>query len=119
MSFQPQERGLTTPTRGLLESEPELHELSAKFAFASRFLACWASCHCHCTGFSSHSASTVGAFTELGFCCAWPLSRRGRAEVVSARLDPSHGTINVRRMCDFLGFVSLQQQFEVMDRSVL
>ena len=27
--------------------------------------ACWASCHLHCTGFYSHSASTVGAFEEL------------------------------------------------------
>ena len=70
-------------------------------------------------GFSLHSASTMRAFAELGFCCAWPLPRRGRAEVVSARLDPSHGTINVRRVCNFLGFVSLQQKFEMMDRPVL
>ena len=81
--------------------------------------ACWVSCHFHCTGFSSHSASTLGAYIKLGFCCAWPLSPGGWAEVVSARLNLSHGTIEVRGVCNFLGSVSLQQKLEGVDRPVL
>ena len=72
MSFQPQEGGFPTPTRGLLESETEPHEFSDEFVFAVLGLACWASCHFHCAGFSLSLTSTVGAFAELGFCCAWP-----------------------------------------------
>ena len=37
-------------------------------------------------------------------------------EVVSARLNPSHGTIGVRGVCNFLGSVSSQQKFEAMDQ---
>ena len=37
-------------------------------------------------------------------------------EVVSARLNPSHGTIGVRGVCNFLGSVSSQQKFEVTDQ---
>ena len=33
MSFKPYGRGLPTPTRGLLESATELHELPAEFVF--------------------------------------------------------------------------------------
>ena len=40
-------------------------------------------------------------------------------EVVSARLNPSHGTIGVRGVCNFLGSVSSQQKFEAMDIKTL
>ena len=60
-----------------------------------------------------------GSFTELGSCCAWPPPCGGRAEVVSARLNPSHGTIDVRGVCNFLDSVSLKQKFEAMDRRAL
>ena len=43
----------------------------------------------------------------------------GRIEVVSARLNPSHGTIDVRGVCHFLGSVSSQQKSEVMDVKAL
>ena len=61
----------------------------------SWFPACWASCHFHYVGFSLHSASTMGAFTELGFCSAWLLPHGGQAKVVSARLNLNHGTMDV------------------------
>ena len=82
----------------------------------SQFPARWASCHFHCIGFSSHSASTTWAFAELGFCCAWPLPHRGRAGVVSTRLNPSHGTRYVTGVCNFLNSVLPQQKFEVVDQ---
>jgi len=69
--------------------------------------------------FFSHSASTTGAYIKWGFCCVWPLPHRGWAEVVSAGLNPSHGTIDVRGICNFLSSVSLQQKFEGMDGPVL
>ena len=119
MSFQPSEQGPPTLTRGLLESETEPCELSAKFVFAVRFPARWASWHFPSAGFSLHSAFTAGAFTVLGLRCAWPLPRGGQAEVVSARLNPSHGTIDVRGVCNFLGSVSSQQKFEATDGQVL
>ena len=83
------------------------------------FPAQWASCHFHCAGFSLCSASTVGALTKLGFCCAQPLPRGSRAEVVSAKLNPGKGTIYVRGVYNFLGSVLLQQKFEAMDGPVL
>ena len=55
----------------------------------------------------------------LGFLCAWPLPRGGQADVVSARLNPSHGTIDVRGVCNFLGSASSQQKFQVTDGQVL
>ena len=58
------------------------------------------------------SASTTGAFAELGFCCAWPRPRGDQAEVISARLDPRNGTMYVGGLCNFLGSVSPQQKFE-------
>ena len=61
----------------------------------SQFPARCASCHFCCTGFSSCLASTVEDFAELGSCCCWPPSCGGQAEVVSARLNLSHGTIGV------------------------
>ena len=38
----------------------------------------------------------MGALAELGSCCAWPPPCMGRADVVSARLNPSHGMVDVR-----------------------
>ena len=61
----------------------------------------------------------MGAFTKLGSCCAWPPPRGGHAEVVSARLNPSHSTVDVRGVCNFLGSVSSQQKFEVTDVKAL
>ena len=83
------------------------------------FPARWASCHFLCTGFSLHSPSTVGDITELDFCRAWPLPHGGWAEVVSARLNPSHSTMYVRGVCSFLCSVSPQQKSEVMDGPVV
>ena len=82
----------------------------------SCFPSCCASCHFHWAGFSSCSASTVGAFTELGFCCVWPLPCRGQTEVVSASLNLRNGTIYVGRVCNFLSSVLPQQKFEARDR---
>ena len=70
-------------------------------------------------GFLLKSTPTVGAFSKLGSYCAWPPPCRGRAEVVSARLNPSHSTIDVRGVCNFLGSVSSQQKFEVTDVKAL
>ena len=81
----------------------------------SWFPVCWASCHFRGTGFSLCSASTAGTFTELGFCCVWPPPHRGRAEVVSARLN-LNGTRDVRCMCNFLSSVSPQQRFKMADQ---
>ena len=100
-------------------SETELCELSLSLFLLSWFPAGWASFPFHCAGFSLLSASTMGAFTELGFCCAWPLLYGGQAEVVSARLNPRYGTIDFGGVCNFLGSVSLQQKIEAMDGSVL
>ena len=85
----------------------------------SQFPAAWAPCHFPCTGFSSHSASTMAAFSKLGFYCVWPPPCGGWAEVVSARLNLNHSTTDVRGVCNFLSSVSLQQKFEAMDASVL
>ena len=82
----------------------------------SWFPACLGSCHSHCTGFSSHSSSTMRAFPKLGFCCAWPL---GWANVVSVRLNPRYITIYVRGICNFLSSVSLQQNLEAKGGPVL
>ena len=65
---------------------------------------------------SLRSASTARAFAELGSSCAWPPPYRGQAEVVSARLNLSHSTIDVRGVCNFLGSVSTQQKFEAADQ---
>ena len=85
----------------------------------SWFPALWASYHFCCAGFSSRSASTERAFTELGFCWAWPPPRTCWAEVVTARLNPRNGTIDVRGVCNFLSSVLPQQKFEALDRPVL
>ena len=101
-----------------MESETEPHELSAEFVFCcpSWFPAHWASYRPPCAGFSYCSTSTVGAFAELGSCCAWPPLCRGHAEVVSARLNWRHGTIDVGRVCNFFCSVSSQQKFEMTDQ---
>ena len=54
----------------------------------------------------------MGAFAKLGFCCAWPPPCKGHAKVVSARLNPSYGTIYIGGVCNFLGSVLSQQKFE-------
>ena len=77
----------------------------------------WASCHVPSASFSLRSASTAGAFAKVGFCRAWPPPCRGHAEVVSARLNLKNGTMDDGGVCDFLGSVSPQQKFEVMDQT--
>ena len=83
-------------------------------SFLSWFPARWSSCHFHCTGCPSPSASTAWAFTELDFCCAWCLPHWGQAEVVSARLNLRHSTRYVLGVCNFLGSVSLEQRFDMV-----
>ena len=80
----------------------------------SWFPACLSSCRLPCAGFSSRSA-----FTKVGFCCGWPPLHRGRVEVVSARLNLSHGTIYVGGVCNFLISVSSRQKFEAMDGPII
>ena len=70
-------------------------------------------------GFFLHSASTMGAFTKLGFCCAWSLPHGGQADVVSSRLNPRNSTRYVRGVCNFLCSDLPQQQFEATDGPVL
>ena len=98
MSLQSWEQGPPILTGGLLESETEPRELSAELVF------------CY-PGFQ-HAGLLVTS-PELGFLgvllLLWELHRVGlllclasslwgRTEVVSARLNPSHGTIDVRQM---------------------
>ena len=99
-------------TRGLLESETGSCELPAEFVF-------------HCPSFqhggpslrwvSSSSASSVGA------SLSWAPAVLGlfHAEVVSARLYPSHGTIDVTRVYVPRFFVSSQQRFGATDIKAL
>ena len=57
---------------------------------------------------------------ELGFCGAWLLPHRSLgAKVVSARLKPRNGTIDVRGVCNFFTSLLLQQKFEAMDGPLL
>ena len=60
-----------------------------------------------------------GRFCQFGLLLCLASSLRRRAEVVSARSNPSHGTIDVRGMCNFLGSVSSQQKFEATDVKAL
>ena len=78
----------------------------------SQFPACWDSSHWTFFMFSLH----CGISCQVGFCCAWPLPCGGWAKVVSARLNPRHGTIYVGCVCNFLGCVSPQQRFEMVDQ---
>ena len=98
-------------TRGLLESETRPRELSAEFVFRCPGFQhdgplCWA---------SSPSASSVGA------SLSWAPVVLGlfHAEVVSARLYPSHGTIDVTRVYVPQFFVSSQQRFGATDIKAL
>ena len=84
-----------------------------------QFPACCASCHFPCAGFFSCSASTTGAYADLGSCCAWFPPCGGHTEVVSGRLNPRNSTIDVGEICNFLSSVSLQQKFETTDWPVL
>ena len=116
MSFQPQGQGPPTLTRGLLESETELHELFAKFVFVVpvsstqgflSLLLCWVS-----FAFSFHHMS----FQQVGLLLG----------LVSTSLGPSWGCFSqvtfetwhphVRGVYNFLGSVSLQQRFEIADQ---
>ena len=79
-------------TGGLLESETEPCELSAEFAF-------------HCPGFQQDETFPVLGFLhvlllprELSLSWAPALLGLFCAEVVSARLNPSQGTIDVKRV---------------------
>ena len=88
-----------------------------------QFPACWASCHFPCAVFPVFSFY-CGSFHWVGLLlCLASASGRGRgggqAEIVSARLNPRINTIYVRRVCNVLGSISLQQTFEVTDRPVL
>ena len=78
-----------------------------------------ASWYFFCAGFSFRSAFTAGAFAKLGFSCGWPPLHRGRAKVVSARLNLSHGTIYLGGVCNFLGSDSSRQKFEATDGPML
>ena len=108
MSLQPQQRGPPTLTGGLLESETELRGLSAEFIF-------------HCPGFKHHGPSPALGFLHAlllpGASLSWAPAALDLfcAEVVSARLNPSHGTIDVRRVYAPQFFVSSQQKFGVTD----
>ena len=55
----------------------------------------------------------------MDFCCGWPLPCGGRAKVISARLNLSHGTRDVGGVCNFLGSVLPQQKFELTGEPVL
>ena len=98
MSLQQQERGPPTLTGGLLESETELHELSAEFLS-------------YCPSFQ-HDGLLVTS-PVVGFLHVWLLPRElllswfllclvsslwDHTEVVSARLNLSHDAIDVRRV---------------------
>ena len=108
-------------------SEPEISRnlrLSHVSFLLSLFLlswlpAQWVSRHFHRAGFSPRPTSTTGAFSELGFCCAWPPPQGGRAEVVSTRLNLRNSTMYVSGVCYFLSSTSPQQKFEAMDGPVL
>ena len=41
---------------------------------------------------------------------------RGQVEVLSARLNPRHGTRYVEGVCNFLSSVSPQQRYEMVDQ---
>ena len=66
------------------------------------FPAHWASCQFLCAAFSLREASTMGAFTKLGFCYAWSLPHGGQADIVSARLNLRNSTRDVRECVLFL-----------------
>ena len=81
----------------------------------SAFPARLASCHFHCSGFASSSASTMGPFTKLGFCCTWLLPRGGQTRGCFSRLKSEKQHHHVQGACNFFGSVLPQQKFEAMD----
>ena len=100
---------------GLLESETLPRELSAEFVLAVPFAStlgflslplCWVFfmfSFCH------------RSFRRVGLLLCFASALRGRTEVVSARLNPRNGTIDVGGACNFLGSVLPQQKFDAMD----
>ena len=62
--------------------------------------------------FNFHDVS----FCQVGSCCVWYLLHWGQAEVILVRLHPGHSTRYLRGMWNFLGSVSLQQRFEMVDQ---
>ena len=103
-------------TGGLLESEAELHELSAEFVF-------------RCPGLQHDGP--LGTSLALGFLrfllqpwevsLSWAPAVLGlfHAEVVSARLYLSHSTIDVMRVYVPWFFVLSQQRFGATDIKAL
>ena len=103
MSLQPEERRPLTLTGGLLGSETGPRGLSAVPVSSTMGVPLrWV---------SSPFASSAGALLS------WAPAVLGlfHAEVVSARLNPSHGTIDVTRVSVPQFFVSSQRRFGVMD----
>ena len=103
---------------GLLEFVTEPFELLPEFSAVLVFST---------LGFLSLSLSWVfvtfnfhcGSFHWVGLLRCLAFSLRGRAEVVSARLNPRNGTLDVGGVCDFLCSVSSRQKFEARDRPEL
>ena len=107
MSLQPEERGPLTLTGGLLGSETGPRGLSAVPVSSTMGVPLrWV---------SSPFASSAGALLS------WAPAVLGlfHAEVVSARLHPSHGTLDVTRVYVPRFFVSSQQRFGVTDIKAL
>ena len=111
---------LTIPL-GVLSSGPRfLNRRSSGIWDSSAWAFCWvrfllsqfpAQQAFPCAGFSSRSASTAGA------SLSWAPAALGlfHVEVVSARLNQCHGTIDVRRVYAPRFCVSSQQRLGVMD----
>ena len=59
-----------------------------------------------------------GSFCWVGFLLCSASTLRGRAWVVSVRLNPRNGMIDVGGVCNFPASVSLQQKFEATDGPV-
>ena len=98
-----------TVTGSLLESETGPRELSAEFVF-------------RCPGFQHDGPSPALGFLSLlvlqrELSLSWAPAVLGlfRTEVVSARLYPSHGTIDVTLVYVPWFFVSSQQRFRATD----
>jgi len=116
MSFQPQDRGLLTFTRGLLKSETELHELSPEFVFAALVSSI--------LGFSSLLllwVSFVFSFHRVSFLWSWASSVLGLhlSGAEPRLLQPFYIRVTApgifRRLCNFLSSVLLQQMFEMVE----
>ena len=101
-----------TLTGGLLESETGPRELSAEFVF-------------RCPGFQHDGPSPAlvssPSDSSAGALLSWAPAVLGlfHAEVVSPRLNPSHGTIDVTRVYVPRFFVSSRQRFGATDIKAL